>query len=881
MLMRSLMVAVLVVLWTGALPVRAGGGPEGLPDKCGWSQVMQAFFSAPPEQRAKLYARPDKQASVVSPAGHFRVHYDTTGAEAVYQPTVDVDPADGVPDYVNRCAEICDFSWATEVDGMGYLAPPFDGATGGDNRYDIYMHSWYGTWGTAWPESASDQYEGYSSLTSYIYLHPTYEGAGYPDPTVPLRITAPHEFMHAIQLTYNGYMTAWWWGEQQAVWMSEVVYDELNGYLLELRWFFSAPYRSLTTQDGAFEYAACVWPMYLGQRFGNDVMRQILDTSAHTTMIYAVGDVLAGHGSSLAEEFRTFTEWNYFAGSRDDGQHYEEGAYFPEVAVEAVCGTFPVLEAQTGHAPEALACNYVQFVPPGAQEDLLVAFHGDPGRSWGVTVVERTQAGQSTTYEVPVDAQAAALFEIPDFGSLDHVVMIPASLDTAGQSAPYTFSAALGGAAVDVAAFELREEQGDGDERPEAGERISLLVSLENRFADLDSVRAVLRSSSAGITLLDTVSFVGDLAYGDTVSCQTAFRFQVEGIDSASFVEFDIALASLSTGLEGLAELRTVVGSPPILVYDDDEGSSYECYYAGSLDELGAVYDVWDAARGAFLFAPQAAALHMSEFEAVVWYTGNSAGGGYLDDGEVALLEAYLGGGGTLLLSGQDIAEDLSSGTAVQQAFLQDYLHCAYGGKCTAHRVYGRDGDPVGSGLILATAGSGGAQNQTSQDVLLPSGPAVEGFSYQVGPVAGVHVRNGHRLVFLGFGVEGVSQLDQSYSSQSDVLGRALTWMLHPELVADGDLPGPGLALLRPSPNPFTEQTVVRALGSVPDETRLAVFDVAGRRVATLAAVPAGEGSLFTWDGRDGSGRPLSSGIYTLRFVGAAREAPTRVVLVR
>jgi hypothetical protein len=247
----------------------------------------------------------------------------------------------------------------------------------------------------------------------------------------------------------------------------------------------------------------------------------------------------------------------------------------------------------------------------------------------------------------------------------------------------------------------------------------------------------------------------------------------------------------------------------------------------------------------------------------------------------VALLEEHLDDGGTLLLSGQDIAEDLSSGTGVQQAFLQDYLHCAYSGDCPVHKVIGRDGDPVGSGVILATVGSGGAQNQSSQDVLLPSGPAVEGFCYYGGPVAGVHVRNGHRLVFLGFGVEGVSQFDPSYSSQSDLLGRALTWMLHPELVADGDLPGPGLALLRPSPNPFTEQTVVRAAGPVSEGTRLGVFDVAGRRVATLAAVPTGEGSLFTWGGRDGSGRPLSSGIYTLRLVGTAREAPTRVVLTR
>jgi hypothetical protein len=879
--MRRLLVAVFVVLWTGAAVVPAEGRPEGLRDKCGWAQTMEAFLSAPPGQRAKLYARPSKQASVVSPAGHFRVHYDTTGSHAVYQPAVDVDPADGIPDYVNRCTEICDSCWAVQVDGMGYLAPPFDGAAGGDNLYDIYMHRYAGAYGVTFPENASSQYPGYNSITSYIWVDPTYQGFGYSDRTLPLKVTAAHEFMHAIQMTYNGYMSAWWWGEQQAVWMEDVVYDDVDDYQQYLGGFFSQPYRKLTTQNGWFEYGACVWPTYLAHQFGNDVMREILDTAAHTAMIYAIDDVLVSLGSSLGEEFQTFTGWNYFTGSRDDGQHYDEGGDFPLVAIEAVHTTFPVLAAPTAHAPEALACNYIQFVPPQTQEELLVAFRGGAGRPWGVTVVEGAGANQYTTYEVPVDAQAAALFEIPGFGNLNHAVMIPATLASGGQSTPYTYSAALGGAVVDVASFELQEEQGDGDGRPEAGEQISLLVSLENWFADLDSVEAVLRSPSTCITLLDTVSFVGDLPYGGTVCCENAFMFQVEDLDSACFAALDVALVSLSTGVEGLAELRIVVGSPPILVYDDDGGSPYETYYAGTLDELGAVYDVWDASQGSFLFAPQAALL-MNEFDAVILYTGDPVGGGVLDDAEVAQLEAYLDGGRTLLLSGQNIAEDLSSGTATQQAFLQDYLHCAYGGSWAQHTVYGRDGDPVGSGLILATTGIEGAQNQTSQDVLLPSGPAVEGLCYgSEGPVAGVHVRNGHRLVFLGFGVEGISEHNQSFSTRSDLLGRALTWMLHPDLAADGDLPVPRMRLLRPSPNPFTDQTVLRLAGAIADGVRLAVFDVAGRRVTTLAAESAGEAAVFTWDGRDRSGRRLSPGVYTLRLLGTAREASMRVTLIR
>ncbi len=880
--MRRLLIAVLSVLWSGTLVVPAESRPDGLADKCGWSQVMEAFLNAPPDQRTKLYARPNKQASVASPSGHFRVHYDTTGTHAVYQPTVDLDPADGIPDYVNRCTEIADFCWATEVDGMGYLAPPFDGAAGGDERYDIYMHHYSGAYGVTFPENASSQYPGYNSITSYVFVDPTYQGFGYSDRTLPLKVTTAHEFMHAIQMTYNGYMSAWWWGEQQAVWMEDVVYDEIDDYRQYLSAFFSEPYRKLTTQNGWFEYGACVWPTYLAHQFGNDIMREILDTAAQTAMIYALDDVLVLHGSSLAQEFQTFTAWNYFTGGRDDGQHYEEGAAFPLVSIEAAHSEFPLLDAGTCHAPEALACNYVQFYPPEqTQENLLVAFRGGVGKPWGVSVIERMEQSQSNTYQATVDEDREALFEIPDFGTMNQVVMIPATLASGGQATPYSYSAALGPAVIRVASFDLHEEQGDGDGRPEMGELLSLLVSLENCFADMDSAQAVLRSSAPCIALLDTVSFVGDLLYGDTVCCETAFRFQVGDFDSACFADFDVALTSLSTGLEGLAGLRTVVGLPPVLVYDDDGGSAYEAYYGDALDELGMVYDMWDEVEGAFLFAPQAD-LQLGIFDAVVLYTGDAVGGGTLDDQEVALLEAYLDEEGALLLSGQNLAEDLSAGSGAQQSFLENYLHCSYSGSWAQHIVNGRDGDPVGSGLTLATTGTEGAQNQTSQDALVPLGCAIEGFQYGTeGPAAGIHSRNGYRLVLLGFGIEGMSEHSTSFNTRSDVLGRALTWMLHPELVAETELPRPGMRLLHPSPNPFADRTVLRLVGPVGDGARLVVFDVLGRRVTTLNSQTTGEGSVFTWDGRDRSGRRLSPGVYTLRLQGTARRTALRVTLIR
>ena len=78
------------------------GTPLILEVKSNWNNLSQ-------ETRDKinqLLARPTTELSYHTP--HFVIHYDTSfssGGYPVYQPTVDVDPADGVPDYVNRVAE--------------------------------------------------------------------------------------------------------------------------------------------------------------------------------------------------------------------------------------------------------------------------------------------------------------------------------------------------------------------------------------------------------------------------------------------------------------------------------------------------------------------------------------------------------------------------------------------------------------------------------------------------------------------------------------------------------------------------------------------------------------------------------------------------------
>ncbi len=88
--------------------------------------------------------------------------------------------------------------------------------------------------------------------------------------------------------------------------------------------------------------------------------------------------------------------------------------------------------------------------------------------------------------------------------------------------------------------------------------------------------------------------------------------------------------------------------------------------------------------------------------------------------------------------------------------------------------------------------------------------------------------------------------------------------------------------LLAPHPNPFNPTTELAFVLAESAPVHLSIFDLAGRRVTSLLeGVPHAAGRhAVRWDGRDGSGQRLPSGVYFARFcVGAHREEARLVIL--
>ena len=97
------------------------------------------------------------------------------------------------------------------------------------------------------------------------------------------------------------------------------------------------------------------------------------------------------------------------------------------------------------------------------------------------------------------------------------------------------------------------------------------------------------------------------------------------------------------------------------------------------------------------------------------------------------------------------------------------------------------------------------------------------------------------------------------------------------------DVPPRRLALAA-FPNPFNPRTTIElAVSGATARVEVELYDLAGRRVRTLFAgeLEGGRRHGLSWDGLDGRGRPLPSGVYLCRATVAGEVSTLKVALVR
>ena len=330
------------------------------------------------------------------------------------------------------------------------------------------------------------------------------------------------------------------------------------------------------------------------------------------------------------------------------------------------------------------------------------------------------------------------------------------------------------------------EAGGNGNGTPESGETVRLDFTLKNLWSPLGGVGVTVSADTEGIVITDDYSYLGDMESKEILdNSLDPMEFYVPDDFPVRRCYFTFHVSGDSGGGVTYTADTTVeiwVGEVEILLVDDDQGvdisSNYEDYYLGALDSLKAVYHVWDKKDEPDTF------YNFSDYKILIWFTGDHRDS-IFSDTDIESLMTFLDNEGRLFLTSQDAVEVLSSGDALRQQFLTDYLHVGYGENCGQPMVTGEPGDEVGDTLWIKPWGAGG--NQISKDNLVPDSLADTVLVYAkiswapTDSIAGTKFRNDYfKVVLFGFGFEALSGGVHQGHPLSDphfVMRRALDWL--------------------------------------------------------------------------------------------------------
>lgn len=284
-----------------------------------------------------------------------------------------------------------------------------------------------------------------------------------------------------------------------------------------------------------------------------------------------------------------------------------------------------------------------------------------------------------------------------------------------------------------------------------------------------------------------------------------------------------------------------------VIVVNNDTLENYTSYYTATLDSLGVTYALWLRRTSGEL---PGNLLDRLQNRLVIWFSGNSRFNTVpFPDQET--LSQFLARGGHLLLTGQNIAEELA-GTN----FLENILGCRF--DSSGYRgfwVFGNRNDSVGRTIPgTATAGGNGANNQTSRDIISSINGAVPLLVYDTITNLGAGIRyqhpTGSRTITLGFGFEAVNRPSSrpDYFNRVQLMNTLLQWLIYGTGVAESDF-----ARTQPSKSTTVSPTVFRNHLLVTSSRTIPIvfFDRCGRKIFSqpisagktqlhLSALPAG-----------------------------------------
>lgn len=333
--------------------------------KCGFAEENLLKRTA-----GAMDVRPILTHSLISPRGWFKIHYSTSGTDAI---DVTDSLPDGTPRFPYEAGIAADSAYNILVNILGFQSPVADAVDG--PQYDIYIIEYSG-------DVYGNTYFTSTSQPAYIEIDNNFdESAYYTHGFNALRVTIVHEFFHMIQVHYSipsEQFRDQYWFEMSSVWFEEYCYPDVNDYLNYTQYVFNSNPMPSLNEDSYRMYGQGLYPYVLDKEYGfsggkhimTDIWEQLGTRDPIVNLKNVLGSARWGN-SSLEESLSYYGLYNSFTGSRAYVHHfYPDAALLPTVPFSSI-SIVPNVDRTDSYTVPPLSIYFNRYIISGAGNLLL------------------------------------------------------------------------------------------------------------------------------------------------------------------------------------------------------------------------------------------------------------------------------------------------------------------------------------------------------------------------------------------------------------------------------------------------------------------------------------------------------------------------------
>ena len=425
-----------------------------------------------------------------------------------------------------------------------------------------------------------------------------------------------------------------------------------------------------------------------------------------------------------------------------------------------------------------------------------------------------------------------------------------------------------------LAVTQIDAGQASVNGRIEPGENGPVTVQIKNIYpTSATNAELRLAATGSGFTV-DTNVTIFSLSSLSTANITSIANIRLQQNFVPKEIQLKIDLKAVD--FHQVYTMPITLGYPAVAILDGDSiAQTSVLFFRSALDSIGQYYEVIRTRDSVM----SNSALYRRK--TLIYLSGNMKSqtitAPVLDS-----LTLFLQNGGHLLLSGQNIAEDLQGRgvTALTTSFHVQWSKNLLVGRT----LYGIPSDGLGSQINKVTiSGADGFANQTSPDIILSDGASVPFLTYSSingTSIAGLNYQNNQtkcKLVFLGFGIEGISNLS-SETSRGAFMQAIFNWFNTPVGVLNSPILVPlSYEFKQAYPNPFNPSCQLEFQVSQKAFVEIELYNLLGQKVRSVfsSELAAGQHRLTI----DGAG--LASGTYICRMHADKYVTSQKIVLLK